>query len=86
MTDTTTMRTRSARTTTTGTARRTAAPRKTTTKAGKTATVCRTARPRLAAYDVILLNHSAGKGSQASAAVLMAQARAEGVAGRVVMV
>ena len=42
--------------------------------------------PHLADYDVILLNTSAGKDSQAMMDLVVAQARAEGVVGRLIAV
>lgn len=50
------------------------------------ATVSSSAAPQLGDYDVVLVNSSAGKDSQASLDVVVAAARAVGVIDRVVVV
>lgn len=83
VTTTDTTRPTTARKTKTGTK-----SRKTRTKTSRRrATVCGPRRePLLAEYDLIVLNYSGGKDSNAAADVVMEQARAEGVTDRVVMV
>lgn len=54
--------------------------------AGAAPTVCEGSAPALASYDILLVNSSAGKDSQAALDVVVEAARAAGVADRVVVV